>query len=448
MVKNELLLNLIAITDDEKNSLRIKSICEEFNFTYKILKSIDNLVENEKSNFIIVFFKNSGNNEISGHVQIVKYFNSNAFIIAVVPKELDAKSAEFTKKSGASIILLEKDLFISSKFEFLSIQMIKTTYIPIKVSELKTDRVINFPLYYIMPYNKKYIKYNQSDCLITKEWKKKNENKSNSEIYIHRNDLEKYYEYLKTNIDVSSEGVNARSRAIFLNLQKTFNELIILLCDRGAPNSTFSEGKEILNNCLKICDDLLLSISSVEDPMDVINNVIEEDFGSVERIPSQMAISGLLALNSNLDPRQVMLATLINNLGLITLPYSICKKIKEEKIGELDKNQLEQYYRLPILSINLVLSKKIPLAEEVKEIILHSHERMDKKGFPFNVDSELISEESQLVQFNEELDYRCVIRMGKCRKLMKNEFKIMIDEHLMKGKYSPFFIHKMKAVIF
>lgn len=414
--------------------------------TYKIYKSVDELVESEKSNFAIVFSAHTGNDEISGHIQTVKYFNSNAFIIAVVPKEPDEKSAEFTKKSGASIILLENDLFDSSKIEFLAIQMIKTTYIPIKVSELKTDKPINFSLYHLMPFNKKYIKYNQPDFLVTKEWKKKTEMKS-TEMYIHRDDLNHYSDYLKKNIDASPEGVNARCRAFFLNLQKTFIELIVLICDQGSPSSTYSEGKEVLNNCLKICDDLLHIISSVEDPMVVINNVIEEDFGSVERTPSQMAIVGLMALNSNLNPQQVMLATLINNLGLITLPYSICKKIKEEKINELDKDQLYRYHRHPMTSINLVLSKKLPIDEEVKDIILNTHERMDQKGFPSQVYPERISEESQLVQFNEELDYRCVIRMGQCRKVMKDEFKMMVDEHLTKGKYSPFFIHKIRTAV-
>jgi len=185
----------------------------------------------------------------------------------------------------------------------------------------------------------------------------------------------------------------------------------------------------------------------IENPLSVINTVVEGDFGSLERTPGQAAIAGLIAMNSSINAAPVMLATLINNLGLIAMPYYICKQIKDQNINSLKGDDLIQYQRHPITSINLALSRKLPLDDNLKSIIMCSHEQLDEKGFPNKILPERISEESQLIQFNEELDTYCIARMGKPRKNIKDEFNRMIHDYLKKGKYSPFFIHKIKSAL-
>lgn len=437
--------NLIAVTDDSKKIKRVQEICEEFDFTYKVYGSVDELNDFEKSNFVLVFPSKNTQNEMSGSVQVVKYYNPSSFVIAFVDNTVDQEASEFIKKSGANIVLFENEIFDNSKVEFLSIQIIKTTFIPVKVSELKVNTKIPFSVFYMMPINRRYLKSNQPDFMVTDEWKKKIESKV-TEVYVHRDETHAYYEYLSSCKDLTAEGVNARCRAAFLDLQQSFVELVILLSDNTETQS-FAQGKQTLQNCSKICSDLLSIICTIGDPLTVINNIIEGDFGSVERSPGQAAIAGVMALNTDLNTQKVMLATLISNLGLIMLPYSICKKIKEEKISELSKEDLQRYHRHPISSINLALAKKLPLDDEVKDIIMCSHERLDQKGFPNQILPERISEESQLLQFNEELDFRCVVRMGKPRKIMKSEFDRMILEYESKQKYSPFFINKVKDAI-
>ena len=445
MYKGEIYYNLIAITDDVKNACRIESICKEFDFTYKIYSSIDQLVDSEKSNFFLVFASHQSSSEMSGYVQTVKYFNPVAFIVALVSRHLDAESSEFIKKAGASAILLEEELYSTSKVEFLSVQIIRTTYLPVKISELKIGTQIDFSLHHMMPINKRYIKINRPGFNVTEQWKQRNESKT-VEMYIHRSEVTAYYDYLASHKDFSMEGMSSTCRAAFLNLHQSFIKLIVLLSDQSETNS-FGKGKEILEDCGRICKELLAVIVSIKNPLTIINNIIEGEFGSLERTPGQAALSGLIASKADLDAEAVMLATLLNNLGLIALPYSICKKIKEQKISELSSEDLKTYHRHPTTSINLAISRKLPLSDYIKSIIMCTHERIDGKGFPNRILPERISEESQLIQFNEELDYRCVVRMGHIRKEINKEFVLMVEEYLKKAKYSPFFIQKIKDVI-
>lgn len=86
-----------------------------------------------------------------------------------------------------------------------------------------------------------------------------------------------------------------------------------------------------------------------------------------------------------------------------------------------------QYEQHPQFSINYAAQKKLQIDPIVREAILHSHSRLDGKGFP-RVRGEKINVEAQLIQFVEILDEMCQVQWGKPRLNYKEElYKLLKD---------------------
>lgn len=91
----------------------------------------------------------------------------------------------------------------------------------------------------------------------------------------------------------------------------------------------------------------------------------------------------------------------------------------------------------------MLLSKKVPLDESVKSIALNTHSYVKTKG------SQFIPEESQLIQFNELLDQKCLVKMGEQRRSIQQEIISLVDQEMFEGKISPTILRliKMKFVV-
>jgi response regulator RpfG family c-di-GMP phosphodiesterase len=430
------ILNLAALTNKESTVNRILEVSKEFDFTYHIYSSLDEVNEEISAQFFVIDLITE--EEQSGIVQTVKYFNPEAFILTVLQKSVNEEDASFLKKSGASILLKTEDLYESSKLEFLAIQIIKCSYVVIKPSDLVVGSVIDFDIYHIMPTNQRYLRVISANTTLALP-KKENILKYTSELYVKREVSQDYSQYMNTYMDKSMEGINSKCRAFFVTLQSYFLDLVIMLTD-ASPNVSFSQGKELLEKCQGMCSQLLTCLSESESPWNVVNSSVEGDFGSLERTPGQVATIGIMALRSKFDNvDDIMLATIMNNLGLLSLPYWICKKIKLDDVDSLEVESKEIYMNHPRMGINLVLSKKLPLEEKIKKIILNTHEKISNK------DADLIPEESQLIQFNEKLDQICLTRLGQSKKHFKDELEKLILKEEDGSIYSPFLLQKIKG---
>jgi response regulator RpfG family c-di-GMP phosphodiesterase len=71
------------------------------------------------------------------------------------------------------------------------------------------------------------------------------------------------------------------------------------------------------------------------------------------------------------------------------------------------------------VSLNQTLSRKLQISDQMKNIILATHERIDEKGFPNKLKAAKIPFESMLIQISEMVDRETIIKMGKERKNIK-----------------------------
>ncbi|HND85464.1 MAG TPA: HD domain-containing phosphohydrolase, partial [Pseudobdellovibrionaceae bacterium] len=98
--------------------------------------------------------------------------------------------------------------------------------------------------------------------------------------------------------------------------------------------------------------------------------------------------------------------------------------------------------------LNVSLSRRLPIGEGMKDIILNTHEKNDGTGFPNRFRGEKIPHEAQLIQFCELIDRGSLIKMGKERKSAAQVRKEIFDREFTEGKYfNILFLDKIKSVI-
>jgi response regulator RpfG family c-di-GMP phosphodiesterase len=232
-------------------------------------------------------------------------------------------------------------------------------------------------------------------------------------------------------------------------LLKSYVDLILLVSDQS-EYASFKEGAQLYEKCEQLSGQLMTTLGSVGNAWDVINNSAIGEFGSLERSPAIAAYAGLLSLHSQMgDPTKVMTAALIADISILDLSPRMTQKIRRgEAIESLHAEDQQAFQNHPISSLNKALSRKLQIPDEVKNIILCSHERSDQKGFPNRPRPEKIPQESMLIHISEMIDRASLIRMGEARPQITDIKKQIFEEQSKDGRFfSLLFLEKIRGAL-
>lgn len=446
------ILDLAIISDNQQFNSRIKVCADLFAFSHKSYRNDEEFFTDAESYkgiscIVIDCSKIAKPNEVAGTVQVARQAATDSYILAVASSKFLPEDARVVKTSGASIVIMENEFFTSSKIEFILTQVIRSAYIPIKAIDLFPDSVIPHPLYYLMPLNQKFLKVAKPGMTLSSEFIDKY--KETGELYIPRGDLPLWAEYTNTYSATEDEASYLRKcRLKFLQLNQSFLELVLMVSDQSS-GASFSKGKDLYDVCVGFASELLQALRDIKNPWAVVNNSAIGDFGSVERAPVVAAYAGLLGEEAKIgNPMELMIGALLSDIGLIDISPSTTKKIRTNSIDTMNSEETMEYEKHPIFSLNQCLSRKLPLSEMVKNIILQSHERNDQKGFPNRPRGDKLSEDAMLVQLCWDLDSISQVRMGEERKNIED-----IKKHIYQksqsdtGRYSFMFLMKIGKVL-
>lgn len=444
-------LDLAIVSQNPSFHKRSESMAKVFEIQFRLYNSDEVFVDESSSyskiTFIILDCSHIDKpNEVAGTVQVARQSAPDSYILTVVSSKLSPEDARLVKTSGASLVIMEEEYFSTSKVEFVLTQIVRSAYIPIKTIDLIEGTEPSFPLYYLMPANRKFLKVLKPGYALQKGFLDRY--REVGELYIHRNDLKAWTEYSNGFFTDDQEGLTRRCRLKFLQLSQSFLNLALLIADRSSATS-FSQGKDLYDICESFASDLLTALNGISDPWDTISNASLGDFGSIERAPTIAAYAGILSARSKIGkPIEIMIGALFSDLGYLDLSPATMQKIRANAIPDLSSEEKNEYEQHPVLSLNQCLSRKLPLSENVRNIILQSHERMDQKGFPNQIRTDKITEESMLVRLCWDLDTRAQIHLGKERISIKKVKENLSRSILNEGdNYSLVFLMKIKQFL-
>lgn len=438
------------LSDDPKIINRCKAICEEFHYGFIAWKNLDKFLEESgdgppECKLIVACSAGAHNKEKAAeYAQVTRQFCVDAFIICTVSGKFGKEGAAFLKKSGANLIIQEEELLEASKLEYACTQVIRAEYLTIKTSDLSPGKVITFDIFHLLPQRKKFLKFAFDGDIFTKD--KIAKLGEVGELYISKSSSEKFKQYTFDNPDLSAGGLARRCRAQYLALYSSFSQLVFLLTDQS-EHASFTEGEKLLKNCRTLAGELVVALGALGNAWEIVNNTAIGEFGSTERAPAIAAYAAVFALLLNIENiEEIMIATLLADLGLLLLPPSISGKIRNDQTDKFTDDEKFIYQKYPFKSLDLILSRKLPVVEKLRELLLATHERHDGTGFPRQLLGRKVTEEVQLIQFCRSFDRNTVVKLGKPRVDREQLLKEMIMAELDKpGKYSPLFISKLKS---
>lgn len=440
----------VILSEQASFIARTESISAQFGFHQQTFASVDSFSEIAETLgdiplIVLDAEKIEKENNIAGMVQVAKQLCENSHILVSISGKMAPSSAAFLKKSGANVVLVGGELTTTSKLEFFASQKIRSSFYPVKASEIPVGTPLEIPIFHLMPLNRKFLPIIRSGEVVTAE--KATKMSGAGELYIRRDDIEKWKKHCEINNDMTS--LSKRSRAKFLSLMNAYIDLVMLISDQS-EFASYETGNLLLKKCQELSSDLLSTLGATGNAWDIVNNSAIGEFGSLERSPAIAAYAGLFSLMSGVgNAEKAMLGALLNNLSMIDLAPSITRKIRENGgIKSLNSEELIEYKLHPRASLNKVLNRKFQIEEDMKNIIEFAHERYDKKGFPSQPRPEKIPEECNIVQICEEIDTRSLVTLGKEKKPIA-VIKAELLEELTQdtGRFSMLFLTSARSVL-
>lgn len=383
---------------------------------------------------VIIDGRNMSKTQLAGNCQVASQVVVNSQVVLVVDNKMSIEDIKFLYKSGVNLILAETDFFNSQKLDFFINNHLHNEYYPVKSYDFTVDTTPEFKVYHFLAWKGNFVPviYGSIDA------KKLEKISTVNELYIKREDVDKYSRYISQG-GPSKDKVLSRCRGKYLSFYENYIQLLFKITD-DTKHYSFEEGRKLLEETKAMAQDLLNTLATVEDPWLIVNNFSQESNNFLlARAPVAAAYAGILALELQLsNPEEIMLAALIGDVGLLSLPY------------ENDSDYLEKYHNHPLKSINLVLERKLPLDENIKKIILFSHENLQRTGFPKGkeVNPDKIPLESQLIQICQKLDNGLMIKKGQLRPNLIEVKEKLVDELSKNHLFNLSLILKLKSLWF
>jgi hypothetical protein len=444
--------DLVCIGFEDDGMKRVQTAASFLEIQMSFYKNADAVFEKsdelQRTRLILVsVVKVAKKEDIAGEVQVLRQFFPDAFIAVVAAKKMQLEDARFVKKSGCNYLFLENDFLNTTRLEYLMLQIVNAAYIPLKVADLQVNSTIDFRVMTIMPLNQKIVGVLHPETVITES--RLNKIKCVEELFVRRDQVDLYMAYLAKHPDLTANGLANRCRVQLASVALAHSNLVLSLTDQAEAGS-FDQGKILLNSCLELTRNLLETLAMLPEPWNVISQSNIGMLGGTDRSMSVAAMAAVASFACGLgSPENVMMAGLFCDLALLELsPKSLGKLNTNEGRASLTFEDEAVFKNHPITSLNRMLENKMQVTEEIKKIILCTHEQDNKLGFPNQVLSEKIPVEAAIILFHEMVDLEFRMTLGRKRESYPEVRKRVYDrENRPNGSFSLTVLLKMAEVI-
>lgn len=409
-----------VISDDYRVLSRMQEIASEFNYNFQHWKTPSEF-EGEFSHahddfrlILAAISDHKSKQKATELAELIKKKTPSTFIVCSVAGTLAKETAIQAKVAGANLILLEEELLKTSKLDYACSEIVRASYLAIKVTDIIPQKKLEFDIYHLLPQRQKFLKFAFEGDLLSEEKFKKIQQVG--EIYISRNSTSKFGDYVKRYEEATPEGLAKRCRAEFLSLYSSFANLAFLLTDQS-ENASYREGETLMKRCRVLAGELIATLASYGNPFDIVNNSTVGEFGSVERTPAIAAYAGYLALQMEFDNiDEIMMGALLGSIGILHLPSSISSRLRRGLLRELTTDEMERYRRYPQESLDLALSRKLPIDPPLRKTMLS------------------VLDPSTLISFCSDLDNLTMVKLGRPRRNPLQALRALAETKIFETK--------------
>jgi response regulator RpfG family c-di-GMP phosphodiesterase len=144
-----------------------------------------------------------------------------------------------------------------------------------------------------------------------------------------------------------------------------------------------------------------------------------------------------------------MAACLLADIGFLDFSNRLSQNVRHQVVPQSwSAEDLQNYHHHPTTSLNIALGRKFQVPDDVKEIILCTHETLDRSGFPNKPRADKIPIEALILQTAEKLDRLTYVPMGKAAPDMSVAKRELFEKEVSRLATANYlFVEKFKTVL-
>jgi HD-GYP domain-containing protein (c-di-GMP phosphodiesterase class II) len=318
-------------------------------------------------------------------------------------KDKEGFKKDLTENNGFDdIFMLPTDAghLRASLIEIISVSSLGTVqfYRPVKIIDINAGDVLDFDTNIYLPVNRKYVRLtNAGEAMDAAKIDKIKEHHFNT-VHVVFDQLGQFYSYMAKRLRAitnSSFGITEKRQ----RMNHAIREMLTDLFQDGI--TSYESGQRILKDCSEIVKSYIMQGDSA-DWYKRIEQVLGQNKDEYSHTGNVSTLAALFSLGTGIGkPEDLALAGLVHDVGLIDLPYEI--RTKDPR--KMKPDELKEYQKHPLMSVNLIKSKKIILSDHVSKIIQQHHEFVSGDGYPNGIFGDRILKESQLLSIADRFDY-------------------------------------------
>lgn len=381
--------------------------------------------------------------ELSMKIQKILVAFPRAVVIAVIQDASKAQALEWLPQSNV-LTLSQRELSETRKLEYVLLAKTRGRYFEVPHLDLFSMTKIPFAASVRLSLNQKYLAVISREAVLTEE--KVQKLSVHPVLYSDFAEAFGYQNYVFTYYDTSGRGLKKRVRASFIHfVSKALHLNDYLLFDLRAL--TEQELQDRYNELFEAGQKLIEVLRFAEDHWDTIRESLDNELVEIWRDAFVGVYAALLCLRSGRgDPMTALLGGLWADLGLWDLSAETHKSYLKEGAEALASDK--EYREHVMNSLNRCLFKRLPLPEEVKALIVCTHERFDGKGFPNQSPADKIPYEVWCVQLAESIDYgvrTLLAETGVGFRFVRE--KVWEKENIQGGRFPPEFLAEISEAL-
>ena len=149
------------IASDQKLIQRVTETATTFAYTMKRFGKVDEINENTISLRLLIIagapFESSA--EFASYLIFIKKRAPQVFKLFIITKNSLQNCKAVAQAQEIDITLNEREIYESSKSEYIFSQVVRASYLPIKPGDIAPDQPITFDIYHLLPQHEKFIKF-------------------------------------------------------------------------------------------------------------------------------------------------------------------------------------------------------------------------------------------------------------------------------------------------
>jgi hypothetical protein len=434
-------IDILVISPDIEILKRTMQVTEKFKLsTHRVASLQDyetNFDEIGRPNLILLDVIHCKElSEAQAQIEHLRNFVPKGDVVCIADDSCSGEFLQSLRGLGVFEALLLSQVTTSVRIDFIVLYKFLLGYYPIDLKDLFPGTEINFNAFHFLKLNNKYLPVIFSHFVLSDKKFKKLEGYKN--LYIRRDDVEKYQKYIENYYDSFSTGLRRRVKATFLQQVYQYSLFLESLIFQKNEKPGLKPD-EIIKGSEALQEKLLGYLMGSDEPMFLYyQNYLENPFLAFDRTPLILGMAALVAHRSSIaDPSLILHAGSIGYAGICSMDQLAYLKWHNVDPSQWTEIEREHFSKFVNSSVALGKNKFAEFDEGLSVIISSLFERFDGKGNPGKISGEAIPAETAVLQIVESWLRKASEVEIKNAKDLDDLFRECIKADELSGKLNP-----------